>query len=200
MSAHYNVSKKSMTIYLRTMTRIFPKLFLSVFTFGTCFVFAMNTDAQVLSLAEQVFQKHQTILLSEDTQASLPETLVELKKPENQALLTPGLIEAILENPDLLKRIVPEVSDEFITLLKQEGSDVRILLSDPDVQTLLQMPDAIDELTHLIEVAKSSLATRIFERYKLLFQREDIQELLPDVLTTLEQPDTQALLRPSMIK
>ena len=189
-----------MTIYLRTMARLFPKLFLSIFTFGMYLVFAMNTDAQVLSLAEQVFQKHQTILLSEDAQASLPETLVELKKPENQELLTPSLIEAILENPDLLKRIVPEVSDEFITLLKQEDSEVRILLSDPDVQILLQMPDAIDELTHLIEVAKSSLATQIFERYKLLFQREDIRELLPDVLGTLEHPDTQTLLRPSMIK
>ena len=45
-----------------------------------------------------------------------------------------------------------------------------------------------------------SLATRIFERYELLFQRADIRELLPDVLTSLKQPDTQALLRPSMIK
>ena len=160
----------------------------------------MKTDAQSPSLAEQVFQKHRTILLSEDVQAVLPAVLVELKKPENQEILTPVLIEAVLENPDLLKRIVPEISDEFITLLKQEDSDIRTLLSDPDVQTLLQMPEAIDELTHLLEVAKTPLATRIFERYELLFQREDIRELLPGVLAKLKQPDTQALLRPSMIK
>ncbi|RKU19557.1 hypothetical protein C6500_10305 [Candidatus Poribacteria bacterium] len=45
-----------------------------------------------------------------------------------------------------------------------------------------------------------SLATRIFERYQPLFQRDDIRELLPDVLIALKQPDIQALLRPSMIK
>ena len=160
----------------------------------------MKTDAQSPSLAEQVFQKHQTILLSEDVKAVLPAVLVELKKPENQEILTPALIEAVLENPDLLKRIIPETSDEFVTLLKQEDSDIRTLLSDPDVQTLLQMPEAIDELTHLLEVARTPLATRIFERYELLFQREDIRELLPGVLAKLKQPDTQALLRPSMIK
>ena len=193
--------KRSNVYYLpQTMSRIFPKLFLFIFTLGTCLVFAMKTGAQMPSLAQQVFQKHQAVLLSENVQAVLPAALVELKKPENQELLTPVLIEAVLENPDLLKRIIPEISDEFITLLKQEDSDIRILFSDPDVQTLLQMPDAIDELTHLFEAAKPSLATRIFERYEHLFQRGDIRELLPDVLTTLKQPDTQALLRPSMIK
>ena len=45
-----------------------------------------------------------------------------------------------------------------------------------------------------------SLATLIFDRYELLFQRHDIRELLPDVLIALKEPDTQALLRPSMIK
>ena len=182
------------------MSRIFSKHLLFLFTLSTCLVFAMKTDAQMPSLAEQVFQKHQTTLLSDDVQAVLPEALVEFKKPENQDILTPALIEAVLETPDLLKRIIPEISDEFVTLLKQEDSDIRTLLSDPDVQTLLQMPEAIDELTHLLEVARTPLATRIFERYELLFQREDIRELLPGVLAKLKQPDTQALLRPSMIK
>ena len=182
------------------MSHIFSKRLLSIFIIGMCVIFVMKTAAQVPSLAEQVFQKHQTALLSEDVQAVLPETLVEFKKPENQEILTPALIEAVLETPDLLKRIVPEISDEFITSLKQEDSDIRILFSDPDVQTLLQMTDAIDELTHLLETAKPSLAIRIFERYELLFQREDIRESLPGVLTTLKQPDEQALLRPSMIK
>ena len=45
-----------------------------------------------------------------------------------------------------------------------------------------------------------SLATRVFERYERLFQRDDIRELLSDVLIVLKQPDIQALLRPSMIK
>ena len=196
----YTASKSEIAIYLRAMTRIFPKVFLSLFTLGACLVFALKTDAQMSSVAEQVFRKHQAVLLSEDIQAVLPAALVELKKSENQELLTPVLMEAVLENPDLLKRIIPEISDEFITLLKQEDSGIRILFSDPDVQTLLQMPAAIDELLHLLEVAKSSLATRIYERYERLFQRADVRELLPDVLTALKQPDIQALLRPAMIK
>ena len=182
------------------MSRIFLKHLLPIFIIGVCLIFAMRTAAQSPSLAEQVFQKHQTALLSEDVQAVLPAALVEFKKPENQEFLTPELIEAVLETPDLLKRIFPEISNEFIVLLKQEDSGIRILFSDPDVQTLLQIPDAIDELVHLIEVARLSLATRIFGRYERLFQRADIRELLPDVLTVLKQPDTQALLRPSMIK
>ena len=185
---------------LQMMSRIFSKRLLSIFIIGICVIFTMKTAAQMPSLAEQVFQKHQTALLSEDVQAVLPEALVTLKKPEHQELLTPTFIEAVLENPDLLKIIIPEISDEFITLLKQEDSNLRILISDPDVQTLLQMPAAIDELLYLIETAKSSLATRIFRRYERLFQRDDIREVLPDVLTALKQPDTQALLRPAMIK
>ena len=191
---------KRCTYGVQMMSRIFSKHFLSIFIIGICAIFAMRTDAQSPSLAEQVFQKHRTVLLSEDVQAVLPAVLVEFKKPENQELLTPALIEAVLETPDLLKRIFPEISDEFIVLLKQEDSGIRILFSDPDVQTLLQMPDAIDELVHLIEAARPSLATLIFGRYERLFQRADIRELLPDVLIALKQPDTQALLRPSMIK
>ena len=196
----YTAGKEATTIYLRTMTRIFPKFLLFIFSLITCLVFAMKTGAQMPSLPEQVFQKHQTILLSEDVQAVLPEALAELKQPGNQVFLTPALIETVLEDPDLLKIIAPEISDEFITLLKQENSSVRILLSDPDVQILLQMPDAIDELTHLIEAAKPSPAILIFGRYERLFQREDIRELLPGVFTALKQPDTQVLLRPSMIE
>ena len=136
----------------RTMTRIFSKHLLSAFILGVCFVLATKTTAQTPSLAEQVFQEHQTILLSEDVQAVLPEVILELKKPENQPLLTSAIIAAVLEQPDLLKIIFPDIGDEFITLLKQEDSDLRILLSDPDVQTLLQTPEAIDELIVLLDM------------------------------------------------
>ena len=198
--SQFALKQSDVYYFPQMMSRIFPKLLLFVFTLVACLGFAMKTGAQSPSLAEQIFQKHQTILISEDVQAVLPAVLVEFKKPANQELLTPALIEAILETPDLLKRVIPEISDEFIVLLKPEDSGIRILFSDPDVQILLQMPDAIDELAHLIEATKPSLATRIFERYELLFQRADIREVLPGVLTSLKQPDTQALLRPSMIK
>ena len=134
------------------MSRIFSKHLFFVFILGVCLVLATKTTAQTPSLAEQVFQEHQTILLSEDIQAVLPEVILELKKPENQPLLTSAIIEAVLEQPDLLKVIFPDIGDEFITLLKQEDSDLRILLSDPDVQTLLQTPEAIDELIVLLDM------------------------------------------------
>ncbi len=136
----------------RTMTRIFSKHLLFSFILGVCFVLATKAPAQTPSLAERVFQKHQTVLRRADVQAVLPEVILELKKPENQPLLTSAIIEAVLEQPDLLKVIFPDIGDEFITLLKQDDSDLRILLSDPDVQTLLQTPDAIDELIALLDM------------------------------------------------
>lgn len=141
-----------MFYFPQTMSRIFPKPLFFIFILGVCLVLATKTAAQTASLAEQVFQEHQTILLSEDVQAVLPEVILELKKPENQPLLTSPIIEAVLEQPDLLKVIFPDIGDEFITLLKLEDSDLRILLSDPDVQTLLQTPEAIDELIVLLDM------------------------------------------------
>ena len=141
-----------MSYFPQTMSRIFSKHLFTIFILAGCFVLAVKTAAQTPSLAERVFLKHQTILLSEDIQAVLPEVILELKKPENQPLLTPAIIDAVLAQPDLLKVIFPDIGDEFITLLKQEDSDVQILLSDPDVQILLQTPDAIDELIVLLDM------------------------------------------------
>ncbi|MXZ01719.1 hypothetical protein F4Y93_14160 [Candidatus Poribacteria bacterium] len=159
----------------------------------------MQTAAQESSLAEQVFQRYQELLLREDIYEVLPTLLIELKKPENQPLLTPGTIKAVLDDPDLLKAVIPDISDEFITLLKNDA-DIRIMLSDSDVQMLLQDPEAIDELAALIEIEQAVFAPIIYERYRSLFQREDIRELLPDVLIVLRDPEVQALLQPAAIK
>ena len=87
----------------------------------------------------------------------------------------------------------------FITLLK-EDADIRAMLSDPDVQMLLQDPEAIEELASLLEIEQAVLAPIIYERYQILFQREDILELLPDVLIILKDPGVQELLQPATIK
>ena len=145
------------------------------------------------------FRSYQELLQREDVQAGLPVVLIELKKPENQQLLTSATINAVLDDPDVLKTLIPDISDDFITLLK-EDIDIRTMLSDPDVQTLLQDPEAIDELASLLEIEAGILAPLIFDRYQPLFQREDIRELLPDALTILKDPDTQKLLQPATIK
>ena len=159
----------------------------------------MQISAQEPSLAEQIFQEYQELLLREDVHEILPTVLIELKKPENQPLLTSATINVVLDDPDVLKTLIPDISDDFITLLK-EDTDIQMMLRDPDVQTLLQDPEAIDELANLLEIEAPILAPLIFDRYQTLFQREDIQELLPDVLTILKEPDTQKLLQPATIK
>ena len=181
------------------MICILLKRLFALFILGGCLVYATKVSGQELSLAEQVFQKYQELLQREDIQEVLPDVLIELKKPKNQPFLTTETINAVLEDPDILKTLIPDVSDEFITLLK-EDTDIQTLLSDPDVQMLLQDPEAVDELASLLEIGTATLAPLIFDRYQTLFQREDIRELLPDVLIILKTPETQELLQPATIK
>ena len=159
----------------------------------------MQAAAEEVSLAEQILQRYEALLLREDVYAELPTVLVELKKPENQSLLTSATITAVLDDPDILKTLIPDIKDEFITLLKDDA-EIRGMLSDPDVQTLLQNPMAIDELALLLEIEKAVLAPIIYERHRPLFQREDIRELLTDVLIILKDPELQELLQPATIK
>ncbi len=181
------------------MICILLKRLFALFMLGGCLVYATKVSGQELSLAEQVFQKYQELLQREDIQEVLPDVLIELKKPKNQPFLTTETINAVLEDPDILKPLIPDVSDEFITLLKADA-DIQTLLSDPDVQMLLQDPEAIDELASLLEIGTATLAPLIFDRYQTLFQRQDIRELLPDVLIILKTPETQELLQPATIK
>ena len=180
------------------MSHIYIKRLFAIFMIGVCLV-STKISGQELSLAEQIFQEYQELLQQEDIQEVLPEVLIALKKPENQLLLTPATINAALDNPDILKTFIPDINDEFITLLK-EDTDIQMMLRNPDVQTLLQDSEAIDELASLLEIEAFKLAPLIFDRYQMLFQREDIRELLADVLTILKRPDTQSLLQPATIK
>lgn len=181
------------------MSFIFSKRLCIFFILGLCVICTLQTFAQESSLAEQIFRRYQDLLLREDIYALLPAALIELRKPENQPLLTPTTITRVLDNPEFLKTLIPDISDEFITLLR-DNTDIRSMLNDPDVQTLLQDPMAIEELALLLEIEQAVLAPIIYERYQLLFQREDIRELLSDVLIILRDPGTRELLQPATIK
>ena len=124
-------------------------------TVGTPAIDEPPVDAT--SLAKQVFNKHSGILRRQDVKEVLPNVLTALKEPDIQPLLIPATINFVIADPDLLKKTVPTISDEFITLLKQDA-EIKTLLSDPQVQSLLQTPAAIDELAKLlgISVAPSS--------------------------------------------
>lgn len=175
------------------------KFYLSLFTTLFFLVFSTNILAQTPSLAEKVFDKYQTLLQREDIKAQLPLILIEIKKPDNQKLLNPDTINLVVDNPDILKTFVPDIDDEFITLLK-EDQEIQDFLRDTDVQSLLQDVNAIDELTELLRLAELSLAARVAEIHETLFQREDIKKLLPSILANLKKPDIQVLITPELLE
>ncbi len=158
-----------------------------------------ESQEQTPSLAEKVFEKYQTFLQREDIKALLPVVLVEIKRPENQALLIPETINLVVDNPNLLKTFAPDIDDEFITLL-EEDEEIKTFLRDPDVQSLLQDIDAIDELTELLRLAELSLAERVAETHAAVFEREDIRELLPSILATLRKQGIQDQITPELLK
>ncbi|MCG9128388.1 hypothetical protein JT359_12375 [Candidatus Poribacteria bacterium] len=105
----------------------------------------------LLSLAEKVHNRYVDFFEREDILLILPGVLGEIKKPKNQQLLQPATIKLVIDDPDLLKKILDDIDDEFITLIK-EDTELRTVLSDPDVQLLLQSPDAIDELAVILNI------------------------------------------------
>ena len=105
----------------------------------------------MLSLAQQVFDAHSATLMRADVQAILPDVLTALQAPEIQAQLNPAIISAAIANPDLLG--VVGVEQPFIDLLKTDA-ELQTMLSDMQVQTLLQDTAAIKELAGLLNVGE----------------------------------------------
>ena len=157
---------------------------------------------QGASLAERVLEKYSHILQREDIQAVLPDVLEGLKAPNIQALLNPAVIAAAVANPDLLA--VAGVEQRFIDLLKTDA-ELLAMLSDAQVQALLQDTAAIDEFAAALRIVEPpvvqppSLAQRVFEKYSATLLRADIQAVLPDTLTAIKAPEIQAQLNPAII-
>ncbi len=114
-------------------------------------VFGQEEEA---SLAEQVQEKYSVLLQREDLAAVLPQVFEGLKSDQVQGILStnPALINVVVANPDVLETFGLTLDPEFITLLK-EDQEVKDLLSDPLVQSLLADVDAIDELAALLAAA-----------------------------------------------
>ena len=66
-----------------------------------------------------------------------------LKDPAIRQLLTAETINLFVENPDVLKSIVSGLSDDFITLLK-DNTEIKAFFSDVDVQAFLVIPKVIE--------------------------------------------------------
>ena len=105
----------------------------------------------MLSLAQQVLATHSATLMRTDIQAILPDVLMALQDPDIQAQLNPAIISAAIANPDLLG--VVGVEQPFIDLLKTDA-ELQTMLSDMQVQELLQDTAAITELAMLLNVGE----------------------------------------------
>lgn len=191
----YHQPKKNISLSQLLLTVIFLSTLLS-YSFLT---FNSNSQEETPSLAEKVFEKYQSFLQREDIKALLPVVLVEIKRPENQRYLIPETINLAVDNPEFIKNLIPDIDDEFITLLK-EDEEIQTFLRDPDVQALLQDLEAIDELTELLRLAELTLAERVAETHAVLFERKDMRELLPTILATLRKPDFQDQITPELLK
>ena len=156
-------------------------------------------NAQNPTLAQRVFEKYQSLLVREDIQELIPIVLDEIKKPENQQLLTPETINLVVDQPDLIKTFIPNIDDKFVMLLKEDQL-IQTFLRDPDVQELLQNPDDIDELNQIIQESLLSLAEKVYNRYVDFFEREDILQILPRVLGEIKKTKNQERLPPATIK
>lgn len=155
--------------------------------------------SQSPSLAERVYEKYKTLLQRDDIYALLPTVFEEIKKPENQKLLNPDTINFVVDNPDQLKTFIPNIDDEFITLLK-EDQEIQAFLRDSDVHALFVDIAAIDEIASIIERDRLPLAQKVHLKYETFFEREDILQILPGVLAEIRKPETQQILTPEIIK
>ena len=131
--------------------RIFHRnvyLLLLVLTLLVCF--GVGTSyGNANALAEKVYIKHRPVFERDDVQSALPAMLEQLGTLAVQQLLTPASILLVVENPELLKPVVPDTSPEFIAAMKEDAG-LQKLLQDTDFQELLQTPAAIDVLVTLI--------------------------------------------------
>ena len=114
---------------------------------------------QQASLAAKVFSKHHKTLQRKDIQAVLPSVLESLKNPKTQRSLNPSTINLVVSNPNLLRQFVPDIDPKFVNLLKRDAQ-VRKMLRDPQMQTLLQKPAAIDELAGFLRIGEPAVEVR----------------------------------------
>ena len=103
-------------------------------------VFGQEEDA---SLAEQVFDRYKETLLDDDVQLVLPDVLEALSDPatlDAPIITTLGgfdaAIDLLLTSPILIRQVVPDASDEAITLLGTEA-----------IQTMFKDPRCSDSVT-----------------------------------------------------
>ena len=125
-------------------------LFFDIYLDGADFTTELPTGTPGSSLALQMLEKYSDILEHPDIREAVPRILTELQKPEIQRLLTPFIIETVVQNPALLGTF--GVDEETIGFIETHGA-IRSMFRDPDFQILLQTPEALSEFEALVAKA-----------------------------------------------
>lgn len=99
------------------------------------------------SLAMQLYEKYSDTLQQAGIEEKLPTVLTHLEKPETRTLLTPEIINLVVENPAILGLLGIDVA--VIEFLREHAS-IRRMFSDPDFQELLKDSEAFAEFATLV--------------------------------------------------
>ncbi len=102
------------------------------------------------SIIEKILEKHKDTLKQNNVKNLLPNALKEFKKPEIHAKLIQKDLPQLFANPEELQKLVEEIDEEFIALLK-EDSGLQAIFNDTDFHNLIQDKDVITELARLIK-------------------------------------------------
>ena len=142
------------------MQKVILLIVLSIFL---AFVASGISHGNPNTLAQKVYNKHTKTLTRADILKVLPDALEALKSPKVQPLLNDRSIKLIVNNPDLLKTFLPDISDKFIRLLKTDAQ-IKKLIRDADFQKVLQDPVAIDALVALMTGDKQPEESLVYFR------------------------------------
>ena len=122
-------------------------MFFDIYLEANDFRTALPIRSSDISLAIHLSQKYSVTLQDPEIREALPTVLTRFQEPEIQVLLTPFTINTVAENPDLLAQF--GVSEKTIRFIKGNAG-VRVMLRDPDFQTLVQNSNALSEFSVLV--------------------------------------------------
>ena len=129
---------------------MFFEIYLDTTDFNTTLPTSNNPLPTVyprVTLATQMFDRYGQTFQQPKIQRVLPNILSWLETPENRALLTPELVEIMVDNPELLRTF--GIDAEFVNYVK-DTPEIRGFFRDPDFQTLIHDEAALSEFTMLI--------------------------------------------------
>ena len=158
------------------------RMFVCAFIF-TVYLFHFSIPSVVFADAQQVFDDNKELLLRQDVKYVLPDALHIFRKMEIQEVLSPNVIEVILDGPRFLKGIDSGFDNQFIALLTIDD-DLRALFRDEQFYNVLKNSD---EIGNLVELVEGTPTPTILEKVSGDNQRGMFDEPLPEPFVVVVQ-------------